>query len=53
MRLTLSIQDVVEEAMDTYGKNRVARNMVFRAIQDGFFDEPQPKASSSSGCLII
>lgn len=41
------IDDVVEEALDKYGKNRVARNMVFRAIQDGFFDEPQPKASSS------
>jgi hypothetical protein len=26
----------------------VARNAIFRAIQDGYFDELHPKASSSS-----
>ena len=47
-RLTRCTQDFVDGALDEYEKNRTARNAVFRAIQDGFFDELQPKASSSS-----
>ncbi|KAF9792528.1 hypothetical protein BJ322DRAFT_1029752 [Thelephora terrestris] len=41
------IDDFVAGALDKYEKNRAAHNAVFKAIQDGFFDDPQPKASSS------
>ena len=47
MRLTRPIHGLVEGVLGKRERDLAARSAVFRVIH-GFFEEPQPKASSSS-----